>query len=716
MSKIQANAFKLERKKIPEKVFLYRFIGQLEEGVNLFQIAGGAYGILYGENIATLVSTESEDFKPVGEKSLEDFGLYEQEELVAGWVRKLFTEKNLDMQLRKAIVESLKRRGKRLGEVSDRIRITIYNRDIERRVFYHNREFYLVIDFGFSVSTVANLWDYVDRDVERLKEMVADSAVRRIKFIFNPRGGRIEINKVKVVLDKKELERTIKKYILGDEKYAGKYNKWKEKNTLDKNQPILKIRIKGKDFSYIPQFCTLIFNLEDASEWERRELMKVWTFTNRERLEIITEAVQKVFGEKYNTMRQFLRLDLENLKETKKVFLIAKGERGDERLKDTFGIFRWMRKKDATIYLPYYIPDMLKGGEIKTYILVDEEIKDRSAIDDVTEIFRKYNTIRKRLPDMPKFDYRGRVIQFSRKTVDELMDEIEREELGFALIVGEDMYKDEDYYEGVKRRLFNKSIISQNVIRKNLKDYRVINNLLIQIMSKLGIRYFALDGQLPYDYVLGLDVGNDPYGRRSIGGCSVVFDNNGKLEKIVPIEATTGGEKMDTKIILERIQDGEYLDFRGKRVLILRDGRSHLSEVRKIEGLSRRWKAEFTVLGILKSSPIRLGTDDYGYGGVINEHLGLLLAHSTKSRGARPVVVENKWIVSEGSTERGLLTDRDIEVLWKLTKLNYSTLFGGGFNLRLPAPVHYADKFVKALGKGWKIREELLREGFLYFI
>nr|P0CW38.1 RecName: Full=Putative antitoxin VapB4 [Methanocaldococcus jannaschii DSM 2661] len=57
-----------------------------------------------------------------------------------------------------------------------------------------------------------------------------------------------------------------------------------------------------------------------------------------------------------------------------------------------------------------------------------------------------------------------------------------------------------------------------------------------------------------------------------------------------------------------------------------------------------------------------------------------------------------------------------MQLLYDLTKMNYSALYGEGRYLRIPAPIHYADKFVKALGKNWKIDEELLKHGFLYFI
>ena len=41
-------------------------------------------------------------------------------------------------------------------------------------------------------------------------------------------------------------------------------------------------------------------------------------------------------------------------------------------------------------------------------------------------------------------------------------------------------------------------------------------------------------------------------------------------------------------------------------------------------------------------------------------------------------------------------------------------LFRENSMLRLPASLHYADMFVKALGRNWKVSDELLKAGLLY--
>ena len=703
---IRINAFRIKENSIPNKVLIYKISHYFEEPEDLYRFISH-HGVKYGDNqLLTLEEPiDKEKLKLIGEKSLNQLEPHYQERLVSVWIRRISAKKKLDRKLRNNIENSLKDRGKTLGKISDRLEIYIDNRDIKSRVIYHDGKFYLTIDFSFSVSPLMDLWSYVNRNVEELNRLAQSSVRRWLKFILNPTGKKHPINRAKIILDGEKLLETLK-YI--EEKYPSEYVSWLKENKLDETQPVLMVNVgNGNIFPFVPQLCKLIFNLEDISEEERKELMNIWTFNNRERMEIIVEAVRNTFGE-----REFLTLEFNKLEPPS---LSIRTKDKYTSIKNTAKIFSWIRNTKNPVYLPYHIPEILKGKEIKTYIFIDASIRTKVK-DDATSLFRNYNKIRNYDEELPRFDYRGRTKFFSYNEIDSLLDDIGKEELGFALIVGSQKYKTDDHYDDMKRRLFEKNIISQNVIYTHLKNPMVINNLLLQIMSKLGIKYFALDEKLPYDYIMGIDVGNDKFGKRSIGGCSVIFDNNGKIEKIIPIEARTGGEIIDLKKVLEKIQDGEYLNFKGKRVLILRDGRASLSEIDELAPLSERWKSDFTLMNIIKSSIIRMDTDRHGYGGILNGHTGLLLAHSTKSKGARPIVIENKWIIEKGNLHRDRLTDDDIETIWKLTKLNYSVLFSDGFNLRLPAPVHYADKFVKALGRDWRIREELLKEGFLYFI
>ena len=94
--------------------------------------------------------------------------------------------------------------------------------------------------------------------------------------------------------------------------------------------------------------------------------------------------------------------------------------------------------------------------------------------------------------------------------------------LGFALIFGktkkvssDDEDEGYDYYVPRKAKLFNNDIISQNFVTENYVNNGDINentirfalsNIIYDIFGKLGIKFFALEEKIPYDYVLGVDV------------------------------------------------------------------------------------------------------------------------------------------------------------------------------------------------------------------
>ena len=67
-------------------------------------------------------------------------------------------------------------------------------------------------------------------------------------------------------------------------------------------------------------------------------------------------------------------------------------------------------------------------------------------------------------------------------------------------------------------------------------------------------------------------------------------------------------------------------------------------------------------------------------------------------------------------TPRLPITYSLLNLLFVLTKINVSTPFRENSMLRLPAPLHYADKLVKSLNRNWPVRENLLDAGCLYFL
>jgi len=225
---------------------------------------------------------------------------------------------------------------------------------------------------------------------------------------------------------------------------------------------------------------------------------------------------------------------------------------------------------------------------------------------------------------------------------------------------------------------------------------------------------YTIDINHPYDYIIGIDVGNDRYGNRNIAGGISIINREGILEKLIPIKVHTNGEKIDLSMFLEELSI--HLDLKNKNILMLRDGKLTKNEKESILNEFNRLSIEsVTFMNVVKRHSLRIYDDNEGKKGVIlKNNLALLLAHEIK--GARAIKIDVKSVIKKGIIKDEYLTNEDLKLLFDLTNLNYSNLYLFSKRLRLPAPIHYSDKFVKALGKGWKIKEDLLLNGFLYFI
>lgn len=337
------------------------------------------------------------------------------------------------------------------------------------------------------------------------------------------------------------------------------------------------------------------------------------------------------------------------------------------------------------------------------------------------DFFReKYNIVGRESGELPWFNFKGRMSHFSRYKLEEVLRSVREDftivdqEIGFAFIVGKRKYKNDDYYDNLKKQLFQLNIISQNIIVETLENKYAMNNILLQIMSKLGIKYFALERSAPYDYIVGVDTGKHKKGGYHVGGCNVIFDSKGKIRRIQPVTAPASGETIELPHIFESLINKTDLKFGGKRVLLLRDGRITGKEKRGLKKISKRYGVSITFLNVVKNNKHLFYTDSENKLGFITDTIALLLPH--KMKGARPIKIKEKVLIDKGNEEHERINEEDLKLLCDLTRLNYSMLFREDKSLRIPAPIHYAHKFVKALGRDWKIDKKLLKEGFLYFI
>jgi len=701
---LATNMFKIKPEIIPMWVYEYRFKKYFESEEEYYKEISrlGGEELNKTERIfLTLIEHhENEDIELLGGSKFEDLDLdiSKRERLIAKYLR-------LDKKIKVFLDRSIKnvREEKKFSDFL----ITPYIKRPE--VKYVHGNVYLVVNFGHFVTPTANLWEYVGKDKERLKRYIG----KKLKFLLNPASTYT----IKEIKDPNPTEiKNIVEYAKSKGYINSEYELKEKYGEIDYNQPI--IYCEKILYPFLPQLSALVFNLEElGGTKEATELQKYWRLSNKEKLKIIHQTVENSISDIVYTEPatfKFEKLTPSNL--------LVKDQKGKNTIiKKTNTLFSWLSRK-AKIYLPYEVPKFLKNSEIPTFVLIDSEIPIQAdRIKLVTELFRKYNEIRNRAVELPYFDFARKIYEFNRKSLHDVMEKVREEfnswnkKIGFALIIGKEIYpRESDYYESLKRQLFQRGIISQNIIWDTLRNEYAKNNLLIQIMGKLGIKYFVLDRRVDYDYILGVDVGKGMYGRHRIAGCTVIFDSEGKIRKIVPVEAEAPGETIDLPRIVEYLQNKALIEFGGRKILLLRDGELQRKEKEDLINLSKDLKTCITFMNVKKKHNYKINTEGYGLAVSFGD-LGLLLPHTTPW-GANPLKIDQKFDFKEGKQEISTITLEDLKLLYDLTRLNYSNLFSEKLSFRLPAPIHYADKFIKALGKDWKIDEDLLSEGCLYFI
>lgn len=713
---LSLNMFRIKNEVIPEYAYKYKLLKIFENEEDRQRYVKGRGGVFIDKDYQTFLTLiqqeENDDLKMIDKISFKSDFLksYEKEALLRGYLKH---EKRIDK-----LMESQLNKIRKPLKTGDYV-IKPYLKSFQVKIIKDT--FYLVVDFSHTITLNKTLWDYVDKDPEKLHKYIG----KEIKFALN---DKIAYEIVEIKPSQRDVIESVIKYII-DKGYIKNIQELEDMfGKIDYNQPIMFCRFKSnkKEFPYpfLPQLSYLVFNMEELEGTDEiKEIQNYWTFTNEERIKIIKEIV-KAIDDMVNPNPE----NFESIKLTSPILLV-KGENGvNVSIKETNRLFTWLNNNNSPIYLPYEVPDLIKGKEIPTFILIDDEVKNKKdSLDKAIEIFRKYNKIVEKSSNLPYFNFSSKVFYFNRKSLDEVFKRIrENEELAngksrisFALIIGKEEYRENDYYLTLKKRLFDYRIISQNVIEKTLlkekeKEY-AINNLLIQIMAKLGIKYFVLNRKTPYDYILGIDVGKGEFGNHRIAGVTVVFDSTGKISKIIPYSVPSPGETVNIPRIIYSLYDKQLLDFESKNVLILRDGRLIQQEREALKDLSSRLKASFTYMNVIKNHMYRIGTRDYGIATILDD-IALLLPHTTKRWGAKPIKITQKYIYNSGEEKREPITVDDLQLLYDLTRLNYSRLYNESLSIKLPAPIHYADKFIKAIQKGWELDDELLKMGCLYFI
>ncbi|ADC66317.1 stem cell self-renewal protein Piwi domain protein [Ferroglobus placidus DSM 10642] len=655
--------------------------------------------------------------------------------------------------------------------------------DLERiELVEHNGEILVSFNVKLNISSMINLWDIIERDVNRLKglcwspENLNDN---RIWFRYIPHL---------IIEEVEDFEESAKSFILSDVHTGEEFGGWTTEDLkkypeneyglsedaikkignytqFDSTQPIIKgVTWSGKEYPFLPQHCIPAYNPMLATAEEKKRIEEIKINLKNKKDEIIRKIIEQL-----PYLKQPDNIEIKKVQETARLrakFVKVEVTKGkitktlsqpyEKPVSSTLDLFGWISRiidggdGIIEICIPDYIPENLSRiKEIEAFLLIENDLNENERkvgdklLNDAIYVYNFVRSVCLRCGiNIPYLNYKGNRFYFenSKEGIRDIYKRITTSlsgEIGFALIFGKrDNYEDEegedsfDYYNPLKSALFRNNILSQNFdvtnyvrgdgkINKNTIKYAV-SNIIYNIFGKLGVKFFVLEEDVPYDYILGIDVGYGEAYTGKVAGCTTVHDSEGRLRNLIPIEKQNYPSKETARIkaLLEEIEQKKKIyniDFENKSILILRDGRINKEEINQLMEFSEERNCRITYIEIRKNIVHQFLVNSSQACYVKIGDYYILKAHNPRIGFPRAIKIARKIVIEGDAWRESSLTEDDILLIYKLTALNYSTI-GRDSNLRIPAPIYYADKLVKALKKGWKFDERFLRYGILYFL
>jgi argonaute family protein len=687
---------------------------------------------------------------------------------------------NIEEEFTKNAGIQILRRGSTFKIGSWNVKILVDDNDLF--VFWKGDELYVAINVSIEINFDGNMWDHlVKRDIRKLKKMLGT----KFRYILDLEGGR-ERNRVyivKSVIPKDEYikmchERGGLMFSYEDLlKYPERrINEHKEninlselfKNVkidgIDNNQAIIEgIDSRGKKFYFPAQYVIPVFDPKIAEDEEIKILNYLKMLVHNYKGSLIKKIANKIWYLKDSSENFITRFDGEARLRVK-MYNVNDNKVYDKEVRTTSQIIsplkllkhfikKEMKKKGINkseangMPLPNKVPAILENvEELALIVLVEEDLKEnelnivKRIVEDFTDLYDFLRKIwEKNGYKLPCITYK-RELRFKRnddfaRVAEKIFKEHTNGMLSYAFIFGRRRVEREDdeesdYYEDLKRALFARNIISQNIsVEKYLSDDGKINekelgyafsNIFYDMLGKLGIKLFTLQIDTEYDYIIGVDVGEGEAEGSKIVGSIVIFDRSGTLINMIPVYKTSypGRETARLGDLLKHVDEKGYITFNGKKILLLRDGRLTKEEQDQLKDFSSKKRCTIEVINVKKRTPFQQLSEEYDsidwYADMGDFYL--LKAHKPKTGLARPVKIDKKVVVfNNGQIEEKPVTLKELKLLRDLAYLNYSTIEGKG-GLKLPAPIHYADKLLKALRREWTVKEDYLKEGMIYFL
>ncbi len=746
---VLTNMVKVNPNIIPDEIYLYKIFNRPEDGTNIYRIAYNNMGVVIDSQnriIATPLELEYQ-----GKFAIEDEISFSElpENHQCKLILRILRDKGISDYTLSKILQKY-RRPKIFGDFE-------IMPEVKSSVIKHDNNFYLLLHLSHQIRSKKTLWELVGKNKEMLRDFLKEhretillrDIASEYKTVYKPSFERYSGDPNIIESHPDDVQHWYDYHL---ERYWNtpelKKEFYKKFGPVELDQPIILARpIKRHDkrdlVHLLPQFVVPVYNAEQLDANLASEILDYLKLAPDQRILLLSRLLNNIKANTNVIVPSLVKfranvfdIDLNNVLQVRNTsnVTVTLAELKTSKTK----LFTWMNSRKYPIILPYEVPKRLKEFQkIPVFIVLDSALPEDIQTFAKKEFTYLINSLQKSLSswvDFPVLNIREKYIFTIDLTSDrdivnlsiKLSYLMKNAELGLAFIATRTKLPNETFDE-IKKRLFSINVISQVVNEETLYkrdrynesrlNLYVRHNILFQVLSKLGVKYYVLKHRFSYDYIIGIDVTPMKLSHGYIGGSAVMFDSQGYIRKIIPVEiGEQSGESIDMKEFFKDmvVQFGKFgIELEGRRILIMRDGRITNDEEEGLAYISKLFNINITTFNIIKRPLLRIFTNSKLYLEIGDSIY--LLPHRVKQSTGTPVPLKlsKKRVISKGNVEFQEITNEDIFEIFLLTELNYGSISA---DMKLPAPVHYAHKFVRALRKGWRIKEDLLAEGFLYFV
>ncbi len=462
---------------------------------------------------------------------------------------------------------------------------------------------------------------------------------------------------------------------------------------------VVTVRSGRNSYDYPANLLEIVLTLQNCSKFDvaPREISKYTKISPKDRSDMIN-LVRKLANEKIRNDQSLIEEAYDSKKNSDlfpHMFNLPFKEPvivGNEQVCDfqRNNIMKGLRK-----YGLYKPSNILNDHIIRLGVLYPTDYDNKKTIVNFID------SVKRELSDLSftmeitkflKFDL-NKISDMETK-VDELKEE--RTDLILAFLPEtrdeDDDFADVDIYHTFKQLTITKGIGGQVVNYDTLSNSYALFNIILGILGKTGNIPYTLSKPLEFcDVVVGIDIARARkrklQGSNNAAAIARVYFNDGNFLKYVIHDAPLEGETVPPDVLRSLFPIEE---FKGKRVVIHRDGYFRGEEVKTLESWGSSIGAEFSLIEVIKREAPRIYKQNTGNiespekGSVfqLNANQALVISSPPPFKNSTPRPL--KVIKKSGNID---LTQAIRSVL-SLTELHYGSLNPP----RLPVTIHYSDQ------------------------